>query len=146
MLFSSYSDQLWVGRMMNRGSILLRGRKFIPFLKAFRPALGSFQPQIEGVLEGTFPVVKGREQPYPLHSAEESFGGGARHFNVSPPLRNTRIFCETKTITLRYTCKQYFLEKKRRSFRMSHKYAVSVLQYRYMKYGPWVVAVLASNV
>jgi len=115
--------------MMNRGSIARMGSKFIPSLKAFRPALGSFQPYIEGVLEGTFPGVKqpGREQPYPLHSAEGSFGGGARHFNVNAPLCNTRIFRETKRITLRY--KQYFLEKNQRSFRMSHKYAVSVLQY-----------------
>ena len=104
--------------MMNRGSIPRRGSKFIPSLKAFRPALGSFQPPTKGVLEGYFPGVKepGREELHSLHSAEESFGGGARHFNVSPPLYNKRIFCETKTITLRY--KQYFLEKKRRSFRM----------------------------
>jgi hypothetical protein len=129
MLFLSYSDQLRAGRMMNRGSNPRRGRKFISSLKTFRQALGSFQPHIEGVLEGTFPGVKepGREQPYPLHSVEESFDGGARHFTINRPLCNRRIFCETKTITLRY--KQYFLEQKRRSFRMSHKYAVSVLPY-----------------
>ena len=66
--------------MMNRGLIPRRGSKFNPSLKAFRPALGSCQPHIEGVLEGSFPGVKepGREHPYPPHSAEESFGGGAR--------------------------------------------------------------------
>jgi hypothetical protein len=104
--------------MINRGSIPRRGSKFISSLKAFRPALGSFQPHIDGVLEGSFPGVKepGREQPYAARSAEESFDGGARHLNVSPPLCNTKIFCETKKITLRY--KQYFLEKKQRSFRI----------------------------
>jgi hypothetical protein len=82
---------------MNRGSIPRKGSKFIFSLKAFRPALGSFQPHIEGVVEGFFPGVKkpGREQPYPLHRAEKPFGGGARHLNVSPPLCNTGIFCET---------------------------------------------------
>lgn len=84
--------------MMNRGSIPRRGRKFIPFINAFRPALGSCQPYIEGGLEGSFPGVKkpGHEQTYPLHSAEESFGGGAGHLSVSSPLCNTRIFWETK--------------------------------------------------
>jgi len=68
-----------------------------------------------------------------LHSAEKSFGGGARHLNVSRPLCNKRIFCETKTVTLRY--KQYFLQKKRRSFRMSHKYAVNVFFFSW-RYNP----------
>jgi hypothetical protein len=81
---------------MNRGSIPRRGSKFIPSLKAFRPALGSFQPHIEGVMEGSFPGVKepGREQPYTLHRAEESFGGGARHLNV-------------------YVIREYFVKRKR---------------------------------
>jgi hypothetical protein len=127
MLFFSCSDQLSAGRMMKRGSTPRRGNKFISSLKAFRPALGSFQPHIEWVLEGSFPGIKRpeREKPYTLHSAEESFGNSARHLNVRSPLCSTRVYCETKKITLRY--KRYFLEKKRRSFRMSQTYAVSVL-------------------
>jgi hypothetical protein len=84
--------------MMNRGSIPRRDRHFIPPLKAFRPVLGPCQPHTEGVLEGSFPGVKERrrEQTYPLHSAETSFGGGARHLSVSPPLCNARILCKTK--------------------------------------------------
>jgi len=69
MPFFSYSDQLRVGRVMNRGSIPRRGSKFILSLKAFRPALGSFQPHVEGVMESPVPGLKepGRKQPYPLH-------------------------------------------------------------------------------